>query len=336
MMNQPRFPVRPAYRPTPEAMAEALAGIIQFLEQQLEQHISRAQPIHEGMNTNFALYCHEQSEPSFQLKIFTHRGYPSLEKIQRCQTYLADIPVITPEILLIQSASSLVPNGFLVQRWLRGTPATDCAPAVWVPLFVQQLQSVHSLTLPYFGTIEAGPTFRTIRGYYHHLDEVIAHSFGQTLCRPLSIWELQAEGWVTPGFVDEVMDRIRSWAADLGVWEPHLCHGDMSAGNLLLTEDGPAILDWDESRSHVWPAELARTLFFYDDQRIADAFLQHYEPSSGESDDAESIITLEHVRQLLRYLCMNSFNQTERGRVRDKNRMVEQRIQERWQRRYLT
>ncbi len=334
--EQPRFSVHRPYRPSGDQLAAALKNIQGFLTERLDPRIHHVAPIHQGMNTNFAVYLKGQEEPTFQLKILTHRGYPSLEKIRCCQQYLEQMNVMVPDVVMAHDDTAMVPNGFIVQRWLHGTSAEGLEVEEWVPRFVHELQQVHSKPLPFFGTIEPGPRYASIQQYYRSLDEVIAQSFGATLSQPMTLWDLQEEGWVTPGIISETMDRVQGLASNLGPWTSHFCHGDMSAANLLLTGQGSAVLDWDESRSHVWPSELARTLFFYDNQRIAEVFVEHYKSVDGFLDEAEVIMTLEHVRQLLRYLCMNSFNQTDRQMVRDKNRFVEQRIRDRWQRRYLT
>lgn len=41
------------------------------------------------------------------------------------------------------------------------------------------------------------------------------------------------------------VERSRSWLAQVTDGERVLCHGDLHPGNVLMTSDGPVVLDWD-------------------------------------------------------------------------------------------
>jgi hypothetical protein len=84
---------------------------------------------------------------------------------------------------------------------------------------------------------------------------------GYPIVAPQSLpwWDVEAilsELESTDGFGDLVDDRSRmalraavdrchQWGSHLGVGTAVVCHGDLHPGNIVMTADGPVILDWD-------------------------------------------------------------------------------------------
>ena len=72
------------------------------------------------------------------------------------------------------------------------------------------------------------------------------------------------------------------------------------------------ILDWDEAKSHVWPSELARLLYYTDTENhktVYDSFIKSY-PSTLDETTINKIITLEHIYQHLRNILIICISNT--------------------------
>ncbi len=80
-----------------------------------------------------------------------------------------------------------------------------------------------------------------------------------------------------------------------------LTHGDPLPTNLIKrTNDNYALIDWDEAKFGCWVWDLARLLYYVKEDNLYDSFLSCYQPINCSEKEIKLIITLEHIRQLMR------------------------------------
>jgi thiamine kinase-like enzyme len=183
--------------------------------------------------------------------------------------------------------------------------------------------------MPYFGTLGNGPQYSTLLAYYEQMDEVIDHSFGEGFLQPCSVWQVQAAGLTSPGFLDRTFESVRELARTIEAEpKPILIHGDMLPTNLIYAPDGNMAIDWDECRANWWVYEVARSLFYYPDDHpeILKRFLAAYGDDSYSMRDIKIAIRLEHVRQHLRVMCIGAFNLQDRVAVLGQTVEIEEKI----------
>lgn len=327
------FSVAPIYTIPPTEEATLLGQITDEISRALALTITRWQVLSDGQNPSYKLFVQDESTPRFLLKIPMRKGYPAVTTLRACSELLYAADLGDYRIVYANESATPVPYGFFVQPWLPGK-ALEWSDAFetdfrWVADFLAILEKVHQITLPGFGYLANGPQYPTLFDYFCHMDEVIDHSFGTGFGSDTSIWDLERNGVTNPNFLTYTFHSVRTLAeridADI---KPVLLHGDMLPSNLLYTESGPMLIDWDESRAGWWLYEVARTLYYCPYDGLLDYCLQHYHYGPLSRRDIETGIRLEHVRQALRELCISTFNVTELAEAQARVKPFEAKIQQ--------
>ncbi len=337
LQQPPLFKVIPAYQPQDQEVAKKINSVETILYNLTGEKITSYKNISKGMNTNYKLFVNGQEQPKYQLKILSRNGYPSVEKLAKCHELLLKSDVSYSKIIHHDSTSSIFLNGYVIQQWLMGTDGSEKDESVWLRDFIKNLKIIHSIKLPIYGAIEDGSKFDNIHEYSKNLDKVIDTSFGATLLGDYSIWDLHHSRLTTPDFLPRIFNDIAELSLKMQKHKPHLVHGDMSAANILYTSTGTAIIDWDEAKSHWWPSDLARTLFFLKEHHNAffQSFINQYNDKDLEPIEIDICIKLEHIRQLLRYVFMAGFEPISIETLKGKIRELEERINKRLEYSYI-
>ncbi|QNO14175.1 phosphotransferase [Alkalicella caledoniensis] len=324
-MSEILFPTHPAYRPKDYELIGKFDQLKSILLTKYHIEIDKVEPINKGMNTNYVLYV--KGKPSLQLKILTRKGYPAIEKLLLVQSLIKQSDVKCITLTNCDSSDKIFPYGYIIQKWFPGSDGASLTRNQWIADFVDNLKKVHKIEMPYYGSLEEGPRFRSIREYYENIDLVIDKSFGSTLIGKQSIWDFHTNKLTTPDFIPRIFEHVYKLSKNLGEYTPHLVHGDMHEGNIMYTNKGTTLIDWDEAKSHFWPVEIARTLFFSQDKGILKEFIQLYNDKNTPVEEVATIIKLEHIRQHLRQLFMAGFDKCSEEEIRTNVKIVEKRLQ---------
>jgi len=326
------FRAMPTYSLPPAQEAEILTQIVNEVEQALGQSISNYGSVGNGQNPTYPLFVDGKTHPSYLLKIPKRKGYPSVPTLQVCYDLLQQKGLGDYRIVYHSAESKVVPYGFFVQPWLVGQASDpdvgDNEDPSWLADFIVILRQVHSIQMHGFGYLTEGPQYASLQDYFFHMDEGVDHSFGQVLEAGASIWDLDKQGITSPDFLEKTFATVCEQAQRIqNPVTPVLLHGDMLPGNLLHTAQGPMLFDWDESRAGWWVYEIARTLYYLPFDKLLTFFLDHYDTGGFSYDEIKTGIRLEHIRQNLRYVCICTFNVTDREAARIEVRKYEKKIQ---------
>ena len=324
--------ITPTYRLAPEAVTRTLHTLTRDVAQALSCDITHTEAIEQGQNLNYRLTTTHPQYPYLLLRIWSRKGYPSYTTLQECYAHLHRIGLDSLEILYANTTSPSVPYGYFVQPWVVGTCAADVHQdpvqnMMWLEDSLAVLRRVHTITLPYFGCLGEGPQYPDIQTYFDHVDTMVDHSFGQVTPADFSIWELDEFGITSPSFLTATCDTVSEWARRIvSPVQAVLVHGDMFPTNLVYTETGGVLIDWDETRANWWVYEVARTLFYYPNRALLEHAIACYQDDAVSLAEIETGIQLEHVRQYLRHICMAAFGTPTLETMKHKVKHIEAQI----------
>ncbi|ERJ11953.1 aminoglycoside phosphotransferase family protein [Haloplasma contractile] len=327
------FKVEPKYVLTKEHEEDVLNQIITIANEEESMHITNYERIITGQNIIYKLIS-KKTNCSYQLKIIARKGYPCIETLNACYEYLEMININKPKIIYYDTKDYIVPYGYIIQSWIEGEVYShkDKDDTEWIVDFASHLRDVHKIKLNGFGYLGKGPVYPTLKEYFYNMDQIVDHSFGEIFKDYYSIWDLQKYELISDGFLETTFANVKYLANQIKIDpEPILLHGDMLPNNLIQTENGTALIDWDESKSGWWVYEIARTLFYIDNKKEhLKSFLKAYNDTQTPLLDIYNGIRLEHIRQLLRKLFMSAFtfNTTNLAEIRLRIRYIELKINE--------
>lgn len=325
------FTVTPTYS-LPIAEEESLLNqLVVRVRETLSLPISGWRRVSSGQNPTYMLFIDGEPQPRYLLKIPIRKGYPAVASLHICYDLLRQAGLGDYRIVYHDDGDEIVPYGYFVQTWLAGTAldpnAGNDGDVAWLADFLAVLKKVHRIPMPNFGYLANGPQYTSLHDYFVAMDEVIDHSFGDVLVPGASIWDLEEQGFTSPGFLTATFTAVHKQAERIhSSVTPVLLHGDMLPGNLLYTANGPMLIDWDESRAGWWLYDVARMLYYLPFEEGLAFCLDHYDIGTLSQEEIRLGIRLEHVRQSLREMCIGLFNESDRAQVRAKVQPYETKI----------
>lgn len=256
-----------------------------------------------GMNHNYTIM--DEKKPIYQLKILVRKDYPSLAKIEATYDLLSENENVNQ---LIEIKRSIFPYGYYLYNYIEGVPGRNFNNEKWIADYCELIIDLKKIELNYFGNLDESFKANSLFEYYQNIDKLVDNSFGGTFNYDFSIWDLTDLGLLEKDYLVDLFGKITKLAKLLPVRTPHLCHGDMSPHNIIYG-DRKYLIDWDESRSHYWPSELARYLFFTkeDKEEVKEIFIKNMDGFIPK-EEINLIINLEHTYQYLRRFVIYSIN----------------------------
>ena len=243
----------------------------------------------------------EAESQSYIFKIYSC-GRPESGKISFVYRKLSENNILHPRFFTFSREDENFPNGYSIEECLPGTTADrlTLSEQEKVSLFEKLavfVSRIHKIELVNYGYIGAGkPAIWTTFSECMH-----------------DILKDNAAGLIANGFInaEELRNVNKEICARLkrcDVFPSVLCHGDLSAKNILIHSNQMILIDWDDSQSLCWMADIARLTFWmkmiYSDREAAvyrKAFLDRYETSYDKNAFYEIEDTL-HVWYGLDYL----------------------------------
>jgi hypothetical protein len=327
----PLFRVNPRYNPSPEELNEVLPKARNLIQERLNDDVLEIGRLGTGQNLNFRVRMRSQEHSQLLLRVITRKGYPSVGLLEECSRLLDQAGIKYAPLVFHEMDSRVAPYGLFLQQWVEGTDALARygedgveKDAAWLKDFIDEVKKAHQVALPYFGYLGDGPKYGSLVGYYDGMAEVIDQSFGELFRVPASIWDIHHLGLTSPGFLPEVFSRVSQLARQVrSPFTSGLVHGDMLPANLIYTGEGGAVIDWDEARANCWVYDLARVAFYMDNREIVEQGIDHYRDKEVARADVDTVIRLEHVRQMLRYLFLSAIGASTQDEARERVRQSE-------------
>jgi aminoglycoside phosphotransferase (APT) family kinase protein len=211
-----------------------------------------------------------------------------------------------PKLVHVDAGSGAFPHGLIVQEWLEGVSGAAAIGSGAITeralfaLVGAQLRTIQQEPVASFGLRFWLPALEGRDGF-------LAHEGTPGLTRRLRA--LRTRGDLPVAVLDPAIALARQLlaeAADRG--GPVLVHGDIHAGNVLLTDDGPVLIDWLNAHGGCRVADFARSRW----QQSPSARSALIEGYGGEMMVDQSWKTLEAYHSLRFQLGLIDFFAKER------------------------
>ena len=250
--------------------------IIQTFETQTGQKVRSIRRFENVANN--AVYKIETDAKPYIFKIYAKRDWPEDGKLQFISRKLDEINIPHAKILTFTRNDANFPNGCLIEECLPGTTADRLAlsPGELSEMYhrlAAQMSRVHRIKMQNFGYTGDGspaiwPTFSEC------MYDVM---LGDTPRGPFDDSEFETAA-----------KQIRKRLEPCDKFPSVLCHGDLSAKNILVNNNDITLIDWDDAQSLCWMADAARLTFWmkleYGDTAAVyrKTFLDSYETAHGK------------------------------------------------------
>lgn len=235
--------------------------------------------IHQFENVpNNKVFKVEADCQSYIFKVYTNRNWPEDGKIPFVYQKLTELNIPHAKLFVFNREDENFPNGYLIEECLKGTTADrlTLSEKEIVSLFEKLaalISQVHTIELTNYGYTGGG-------------EPAIWTTFSECMYDILSS---NSSGLIANGFIGneefkKVSTAIYERLKYCDIFPSVLCHGDLSAKNILVNSNEITLIDWDDVQSLCWLADIARLTLWMKinyDQRTADAcrkaFLDAYE-----------------------------------------------------------
>jgi aminoglycoside phosphotransferase (APT) family kinase protein len=236
-------------------------------------------------------------EPLVALRLFRHRGYPSLDVLLHVDQELAQLGVRRARVIGYERAGAASRYGWMAVDWLPGTRCDIAlqrkylAPVEFATQLGAILAVTHSRRYLSFGSPPHGTHART-REYLVHLLE------RSPMPERLSTRTKRQ------------LDSISEWAATVPDTAPVLTHGDITLTNAIVANGNVTLIDWDNATAA--PSARDATIM----RRLGMEACRAFVAAHGRCCDSEFDAPVHEVLfliDLLRAAC--AAQSTERDRV---------------------
>jgi len=193
------------------------------------------------------------------------------------------------------------------------------------------LAPVHAIRPGFFGALDGGPRHATWSEQIADFGSWVAHGFAGTLKRPAELAALERAGWVAAGFAAELERWCEAQAVRVESGPGAvLLHGDPFPANVIRTEHGSVLLDWDEARAGGWPWEASRLAYWLEDPDLAVRFAALSSDAALDAATLDRVLRCERVRTLGRELFKLGLVAAPEPERRQRARALERRVRQLW------
>ncbi len=265
--------------------------IRQTFEAQMKQAAITVQPFDHVTNNH--VFKIETAARPYIFKVYSSNDWPENGKLPFVCRKLAECRIPHAELFVFDRSNENFPGGYLIEECLPGTTADrlTLSQAETLKLFEQLavlVSCVHQIKMNGYGyTGDGSPAGWTTVS--EHLADVLQDNI-----------PCLAEAGVMPAAeLDVVYHALQERLKVCDTYPPVLCHGDLSAKNMLVHAGDITLIDWDDTHSLCWMADIARlTLWMkmHYDAKTAEgyraAFLGHYTTAYDKNafEEAEDIL----------------------------------------------
>jgi thiamine kinase-like enzyme len=229
----------------------------------------------ENVPNNQVFKIETESQP-YIFKIYSS-GWPEDGKLPFVAHKLDEYKITHAKLLVFNRDDNNFPYGYLIEECLQGLTADrlmmsgDETMKLFKKLAVLVSQ-VHQIRLKNFGYTGSGVAMWTT------FSEFIYDMFNDCTSN------LRAHNLIGAAPLESIRQELHKRLMECDQFPSVLCHGDLSTKNILVQSDEIVLIDWDDSQSLCWMADIARLTFWMKlnyDEETADtyrkAFLDQYE-----------------------------------------------------------
>jgi len=268
-------------------------------EAQIGQKVCLVQK-YENVANNSVYRIETDSQP-YIFKVYNNKNWPEDGKLSFINQKLNEYKIPHAEILVFNRNDDNFPNGFLIEECLPGTTADRLALSTYETLKLFEklavlVSQVHTIKLTNYGYTGNG-----MPAMWATFSEFMFDCLDEST-------NLTAHNLVAPYELDNIRQEIGKRLKVCDKYPSVLCHGDLSAKNVLVHSNDVTLIDWDDAHSLCWMADIARLTLWMKLEYGDDAagiyrkvFLDNYETEYGKKTFYELEDTL-HVWYGIDYL----------------------------------
>lgn len=280
----------------PQLVYELLPRIEQALSATLGLQVEDAvRYLDEGNNLSFKVIT---DQGKVMVRIFRFSQWPDRQMLKYIDTLVETQALPALKRLYLDTTDIHFPYGFSVRWWQDGILLHQLYTLdLWsryqlMEVVGKLLRQVHhrekKFGLPPFG--------RGRKGYPTFLASQLAE-----FQRPQLLELIQAKA-IDPLIIEEVKHTVQALIqATPGEITPVFSHGDPQPSNVLLTETGPLLIDWEQARSTSWVHDFAIITFWWEHSSRRDLF-DAYLPTKEQQAQFDFLEVAHHLMYSLELL----------------------------------
>jgi thiamine kinase-like enzyme len=223
----------------------------------------KVKSIHKFENIpNNQVYKIDTDFRPYIFKIYSS-GWPEDGKLSFVVHMLDEFKIPHAELLVFNRDDNNFPNGYLIEECLQGITADrlmmsdDDTIKLFEKLAVL-VSRVHQIRVKNFGYTGGGVAMWTT------FSEFIYDMFNDCTS------SLRENDLICTAKLEKIRHELYKKFITCDQFPSVLCHGDLSTKNILVHSDEIVLIDWDDTQSLCWMADIARLTFWmklnYDDK----------------------------------------------------------------------
>jgi len=200
---------------------------------------------------NNTVFKVQTAAESFIFKIYSSRDWPEDGKLMFVSKKLNEKNIPHAKILVFNRDDANFPNGYLIERCLPGMTADRINLSVDETISIYKklallVSNVHKIKLTNYGYTGDGKP-----AGWNTFSEFMYDTFNEFIPNLVAhnIFKIELE---------TIGHRIYENMKYCDKYPSVICHGDLSAKNILVNLDKITLIDWDDVHSLCWIADIAR------------------------------------------------------------------------------
>jgi Ser/Thr protein kinase RdoA (MazF antagonist) len=211
--------------------------------------------IHQFENVqNNQVFKIETEALPYIFKIYSS-GWPEDGKLPFVSQKLDEYKIPHAKLFVFNRDNDNFPNGYLIEECLPGITADRIMMSgdETIKLFAklaELVSRVHQIRLKNFGYTGGGVAMWTT------FSEFIYDMFNDCTSN------LRAHNLIDAASLETIREELHKRLTVCDQFPSVLCHGDLSTKNILVHADEIVLIDWDDTQSLCWMADIARLTFW--------------------------------------------------------------------------
>ncbi|MFC1629766.1 aminoglycoside phosphotransferase family protein [Patescibacteria group bacterium] len=251
----------------------------------------------EGGQVNYSFLVGTNND-FLLVRVFRYDDWPVKKKLLFIEKKLNELGIKQPKIIFFDDSDKYFQNGFMVREWVEGMPSIEAVKKGLITenkIFTEIakiLKKVHTIEFDKFGQ----PPFdnksegtKNFTSFVLGLDEKRLNKMIEENLVKIDLIESGKNK------LKNLLDKI-----DFTV-KPVMVHGDATPKNVILTEKGLALIDWDDVKANAWIYDLAYTSYHWG-HKFREPFLKGYGVCPEETSQIELLENIFHIRLGLKLL----------------------------------
>lgn len=240
--------------------------IKETFESQMNETVKFIHKIENVLNNQ--VFKIETESERYILKIYSSSDWPEDGKLPFVTRKLDEYKIPHAKLFVFNRDDNNFPNGYLIEECLPGITADKLMMSGDETMILYEklavfVSRVHQIRLNNFGYTGCGEAMWTT------FSEFIYDMFNDGTSN------LRANNLICASTLETIRQELYKRLTICDQFPSVLCHGDLSTKNIIVHSDEIVLIDWDDTQSLCWMADIARLTFWMKlnyDGETADAY----------------------------------------------------------------